>query len=168
MALKRTAQIAQLLSITLLFRQWTQALLSRPHSFCSSVRLKNSLVSQDISFQGGEADSARLFSTRKQTNDLGREWRAGADGANSRRASQIANTVEPGKVRHHLKKKLRSRKKTKEPTKSTKRIDLPYELTIEALRTYESKHSNLVLPRRFVVPDSQGECLRCDSSESHG
>ena len=157
MALNRVTQFVRLLSITLVCCQWTQALLSTPRSFCSSA-----------SFQGGEAHSGRLSSTRNQTIDQGRERRAGDDGSTNRGGRAIVNAVEPGKVRNQLKKKLRSRKKAKVPTKPTKRIDLSYELTIQALRTYESMHSNLVLPRRFVVPDSQGECLRCDSSESHG
>eukprot|EP00980_Cylindrotheca_fusiformis_P029635 scaffold23625_cov137-Cylindrotheca_fusiformis.AAC.20 len=37
--------------------------------------------------------------------------------------------------------------------KVAKGINIPYALTIEALRNYHQEHDHLVLPRRFVVPE---------------
>lgn len=38
-------------------------------------------------------------------------------------------------------------------------IDLPYEPTFKALQVYHSKHSDLVMPRRYAVPKHQGTLL---------
>jgi hypothetical protein len=35
-------------------------------------------------------------------------------------------------------------------------VDLPYESTIKALRTYHSLHGDLAMPRRFIVPGDSG------------
>jgi hypothetical protein len=45
-------------------------------------------------------------------------------------------------------------------TSMVKGYYLPYDLTIQALRAYSSAHADLVLPRRFVVPDHDGELHR--------
>lgn len=37
---------------------------------------------------------------------------------------------------------------------------LSYESALEALRAYEAAHGDLVIPRRFLVPDSPGEQSR--------
>jgi len=44
----------------------------------------------------------------------------------------------------------------KTSTRRTNGIDLPYESTIEALRTYHSIHGDLVIPRRYMVPEDSG------------
>ena len=41
---------------------------------------------------------------------------------------------------------------SKKCTTKTNGLDLPYESAIETLRAYHSNHSNLVIPRRFIVP----------------
>jgi hypothetical protein len=41
-------------------------------------------------------------------------------------------------------------------SRRTGSMDIPYHITIVALRHYLSIHGNLVMPRRFVVPMSQG------------
>jgi hypothetical protein len=56
--------------------------------------------------------------------------------------------------RRRTKPKMRLKNST---TSMVKGYYLPYDLTIQALRTYSSTHADLVLPRRFVVPDHDGK-----------
>lgn len=41
-------------------------------------------------------------------------------------------------------------------SRRTDSMDIPYRITIVALRNYHSIHGNLVMPRRYIVPMSQG------------
>jgi hypothetical protein len=36
-------------------------------------------------------------------------------------------------------------------------MDLPFNVTLEALKVYHARHGHLVLPRRFIVPEAFGE-----------
>jgi hypothetical protein len=70
------------------------------------------------------------------------------------------NTSSPkseGRKRRRTKTTMRLKNST---TSMVKGYYLPYDLTIQALRTYSSTHADLVLPRRFVVPDQDGELHR--------
>ena len=53
-------------------------------------------------------------------------------------------------------------KSTLELIKRSKRsngMDLPYDCTIKALQVYYSKHGDLVMPRRYPVPESSGKAI---------
>ena len=41
-------------------------------------------------------------------------------------------------------------------SKRTNSMDIPYHITIAALRNYHTLHGDLVLPRRYIVPTAQG------------
>lgn len=43
------------------------------------------------------------------------------------------------------------------PTR-THGTDLPYQSTIKALKVYHSIHGDLVMPRRYAVPEDEGKC----------
>lgn len=54
------------------------------------------------------------------------------------------------------KRKVRARKASATRVKQT---NLPYESAIEALRAYHAIHGDLVIPRRFVVPEIEGALI---------
>jgi hypothetical protein len=120
--------------------------------------MKDSASDEDISFE--QAQEALLSPRKARAIRKSRFYRG-------RTSSKIAHE-EGSRVQFFTLKRDRSSKikhhKTQisiaSPIQMTLRrrngIDLPYEPTISALRTYHSLHGDLAMPRRFIVPDSSG------------
>lgn len=77
--------------------------------------------------------------------------------------ANIAKTVAGQEIPISSKEIETRPKAQKKPSKTTCAIDLPYESAITALKVYHDKHSNLVMPRKYVVEDKEGY-----SEEWHG
>ena len=131
--------------------------LTSTQSSSASICLKNSVITDDIPLQVAGSHSVPLRSSRDQKDAIRYVRRDGEDGNNTGRHREQAPRNRERKVKRASKEKDRSTNNARAPSKSTTGVDLPYELTMQALRAYEAKHSNLVLPRRFVVPATQGK-----------
>jgi hypothetical protein len=57
---------------------------------------------------------------------------------------------------HQPKQLLSNDTAVQRPVLRKNSIDIPYESTIQALRTYHSLHGDLVMPRRYIVPSNLG------------
>lgn len=81
-------------------------------------------------------------------------------GEGALRSPRLARTIRKNRENRARKtitlvKKQSSRKRVAaKRQKKTKGDELPYESAIVALRAYHRQHSNLVIPRRFIVPVS--------------
>ena len=148
-------KLARLFSIAFLCNtDITNAFMSPP-SRSSKSCLKNSANADGVPLQVSGSHSNSRRSRPAQADDFRRIAIDGEDGKKIQRKPTTGNRT--GNATH------KKTKKAKVPSKATRAIDLPYDITIQALRAYESKHSNLVLPRRFVVPATPGEFWICNA-----